>query len=103
MKLCPHCHSEVEDSFDVCRNCQYNFADDEKHNPDSQSDSSGPKLCLRCDVPMEYQGNFRFHEGSKIGVLGNLFELFTNRESFDLYHCPDCGKVEFFCRGLSDK
>lgn len=29
------------------------------------------------------------------GVLGNLFELFQNREAFDLYVCPKCGKVEF--------
>ena len=30
------------------------------------------------------------------GLFGNLFELFQNRESFDLYVCPKCGKVEFF-------
>ena len=35
-------------------------------------------------------------EGMNTGVLGNLFELFQNREAFDLYVCPKCGKVEFF-------
>lgn len=28
--------------------------------------------------------------------MGNIFEIFLNRESFDLYLCPKCGKVEFF-------
>ena len=37
-----------------------------------------------------------FHEGMNTGIFGNLFELFQNREAFDLYVCPKCGKVEFF-------
>lgn len=52
--------------------------------------------CLRCEDTMVYQGNFKFHEGSRVGVFGDLLELFTNRESFDLYVCPSCGKVEFY-------
>ena len=64
MKICPKCHEEVEDSFEICWNCNYSFPDN--------------------------------NEGMNTGVLGNLFELFQNREAFDLYVCPKCGKVEFF-------
>jgi hypothetical protein len=45
---------------------------------------------------MLYKGAFKFHEGTRMGVMGDLFELFTNREEFDLYFCPKCRKIEFF-------
>ena len=90
MKHCPKCHEEVEDNFDYCWNCQYDFTGTPPEN------NAKTMECLRCHVPMEFQGNFRFHEGSRMGALGNVFELFTNRESFNLYSCPSCGKVEFF-------
>ncbi|WP_262508086.1 hypothetical protein [Wenyingzhuangia marina] len=41
---------------------------------------------------MKYSGKFRFHEGSLTGVFGSIFEIFQNRESFDLYHCPQSRK-----------
>jgi hypothetical protein len=28
--------------------------------------------------------------------MGNFFEAFVNRESFDIYICKKCGKAEFF-------
>ena len=76
MKICPKCHEEVEDSFEICWNCNYSFP--------------------RCQVRMVYSGKYEFHEGMNTGIFGNLFELFQNREAFDLYVCPKCGKVEFF-------
>ena len=55
-----------------------------------ENDDRGLSIdCLRCQVKMAYSG-------MNTGVLGNLFELFQNREAFDLYVCPKCGKVEFF-------
>lgn len=45
---------------------------------------------------MHYSGEYKFHEGTRTGMFGNLFELLTNREKFELYICPRCGKVEFF-------
>ncbi|MDO8928817.1 MAG: hypothetical protein Q7W54_07500 [Bacteroidota bacterium] len=66
---------------------------------------SGPVAqidCLRCKISMSYNGNVRFHEGTRMGAFGDLFELFTNRESFDLYFCPKCGKVEFFLPQMGD-
>ena len=52
--------------------------------------------CLRCKTKLLYSGIYRFHEGKRYGMLGNLFELFVNKESFEIYVCPKCGKVEFF-------
>lgn len=62
-----------------------------------ENDGRGLSIdCLHCQVKMAYSGKYEFHEGMNTGVLGNLFELFQNREAFDLYVCPKCGKVEFF-------
>ena len=62
-----------------------------------ENDGRGLSIdCLRCQVKMAYSGKYEFHEGMNTGVLGNLLELFQNREAFDLYVCPKCGKVEFF-------
>lgn len=99
MKICPKCHEEVEDSFEICWNCNYSFPDDKilDMTPAEESDDSGRSIdCLRCQVRMVYSGKYEFHEGMNTGIFGNLFELFQNREAFDLYVCPKCGKVEFF-------
>lgn len=45
---------------------------------------------------MVYFGNYKYHLGTRSGALGSVFELFVNRESFDLYLSPKCGKIEFF-------
>lgn len=34
--------------------------------------------------------------------MGDLDELFVNKETFDVYHCPHCGKVEFFVDGIGE-
>ena len=96
MKICPKCHEEVEDSFEICWNCNYSFPDDKilDMTPAEESDDSGRSIdCLRCQVRMVYSGKYEFHEGMNTGIFGNLFELFQNREAFDLYVCPKCGKV----------
>lgn len=98
MKTCPNCREEVEANFDICWNCNYSFLDERviEFLSEEKEKASNPISCLRCNVKMKYSGKFRFHEGAKIGVLGDLFELFQNREPFHLYVCPKCGKVEFF-------
>jgi Zn finger protein HypA/HybF involved in hydrogenase expression len=94
--ICPECDSEIDSSLRFCPNCKHDLnsvIEIDKHgipNPVIQIE------CLRCKVPMSFNGNYRFHEGTRMGALGDLFELFINRESFDLYFCPKCGKVEFF-------
>jgi hypothetical protein len=52
--------------------------------------------CLRCSRVLDFVGTRRFHEGTRWGALGELGELFVNKESFDVYLCPECGHVEFF-------
>lgn len=57
--------------------------------------------CTRCmDSKMIYNGMERFHVGSNSApfIFGNLGELFVNKQTFDIYYCPICGKVEFFFR-----
>lgn len=98
MKNCPNCNAEVEDNFTVCWNCNYDFNKGEIAEF-SEKESSGKKDidCLRCkNIKMKYTGNYKFHEGSRIGALGSFMEIFTNRESFHIYVCPHCGKVEFY-------
>ena len=91
MKTCPNCQSEVEAGFDMCWNCNYSF-DEHKVvaiDESEQADEIRKIDCLRCHVPMEYKDNFGFQTGMNMGI-------FTNQESFDLYVCPQCRKVEFF-------
>jgi hypothetical protein len=100
--VCPNCEKEFKtyidylDHEDKCP--KNNYVDFPKDNPELQGTKKVD--CLRCNVQLDYQGNFKFHEGTRIGALGDLFELFTNRESFDLYSCPNCGKIEFSLPGF---
>lgn len=96
MKICPNCHEEVEDNFEICWKCNYSFTDGKILDLESADDAGRAIDCLRCHVRMAYSGEYKFLEGTRLGALGNLFELFQNRETFDLYVCPKCGKVEFF-------
>jgi len=98
MKNCPNCNSEIEHNFELCWNCNYSFTQNRIIEIKDLTKSLGNREidCLRCKIPLIYSGQFNFHEGGKLGVLGNLFEIFVNREKFDLYLCPKCGKVEFF-------
>lgn len=95
-ETCPYCHVVVDSTFEFCPNCQHKLG--LNSIPSDPKSYQGPKKidCLRCKAPMFLMGNFKFHEGTRIGALGDLFELLQNRESFDLYFCPQCGKIEFF-------
>jgi hypothetical protein len=97
--ICPKCNTEIESSLSYCPHCNYDLMEINKEI-DTRPQGSKHIDCLRCKVPLDYQGDFKFHEGTRVGALGNLFELFVNRESFDLYSCPNCGKVEFFLPGF---
>jgi hypothetical protein len=96
MKICPNCKEEVEDSFDLCWNCNYSFIENKVVEIEDNSPEGRKLNCLRCSEPMVFVGNNKFHEGSRVGAFGDLFELFQHRVSLDLYACPACGKVEFF-------
>lgn len=96
MKTCPNCQLEIEENFDVCWNCNYCIIERKIIDFDDSIVDSKEIDCLRCNVPLVYSGEYKFHEGTRTGLLGNIFELFINREKFDLYTCPKCGKVEFY-------
>ena len=113
MWLCSKCSESVDDNFDACWKCGTSW--DGVENPDFQSapvtDKVAPDVaptridpitCARCDVPLEYVGRKRFHEGTNWGVLGELGELFVKREHFDIYVCSRCGRVEFFVDGIGE-
>ena len=98
MKLCPNCNTEIEDNFEFCWKCNYSLTEG-KVLDFYESDKGRSIDCMRCGVRLIYSGNYKFHEGHRSGFFGNMFELFVNRESFDLYVCPKCGKVEFYVPG----
>ena len=97
MKNCPNCSEEIEDNFDVCWNCNFSISENKVIEFEDNSLRNRKIDCLRCEgVQMVHGGIYRFHEGTNYGIFGNLLEMFNNKESFDLYICPKCGKVEFF-------
>jgi Zn finger protein HypA/HybF involved in hydrogenase expression len=61
--------------------------------------------CLRCDSSLKYLGKKKLHEGTRQWGfwLGDLGELFTNREHVDFYVCPTCGKLELFSDGIGEE
>ena len=59
--------------------------------------------CSSCKVTLAYAGTKKFHEGTRWGLLGDLGELFVNKETFDVYYCQSCGKVEFYVDGIGEE
>lgn len=59
--------------------------------------------CPRCETPLEFVGTRDFHEGTRWGALGELGELFVNKQRFDVYACPRCGRVELFIDGIGEE
>jgi len=97
MKKCPNCNADIEDNFDVCWNCNYSMTDDEVIDFIEEPDTPKREIaCLRCNTNLLCSGVYNFHEGTRYGLLGNIFELLVNKKSFEIYTCPKCGKVEFF-------
>ena len=66
------------------------------------TDGPDPMQCPRCDRALQFVGTKRFHEGTRWGLLGELGELFVNREQFDVYVCQRCGRVELFIDGIGE-
>jgi hypothetical protein len=52
---------------------------------------------------LEFVGTKAFHEGRRMGFLGDLGELFVNKEKFDVYVCNRCGRVELFVDGIGEE
>jgi hypothetical protein len=66
-------------------------------------EKDNPVVCSRCETELKFVGTRQFHEGARWGLLGNIGELFVNREQFDIYFCPHCGRVEFFIDGIGEE
>ena len=58
--------------------------------------------CSTCNLTLTFAGTKKFLEGKNWGVFGDLGELFVNKETFDVYYCPKCGKVEFYVDGVGE-
>jgi hypothetical protein len=120
MWQCVKCGETHEDSFDACWNCgtsregteDPSFHKVEDVDPEAEAGAGAdvggqgdesPLSCPRCDCPLDYVGTKAFHEGPRWGFLGDLAELFVNKERFDVYCCPRCGRVEFFVKGIGEE
>lgn len=69
----------------------------------SQQGNPNPMKCPRCDLQLQYAGMREFHEGPGGGFFSDFTELFMNKERFDVYVCPRCGRVEFFVDGIGEE
>lgn len=67
------------------------------------ANETNPMTCPRCDQMLSYVGTKAFHEGTRYGFLGDLGELFVNKECFDVYVCNRCGRVELFVDGIGEE
>lgn len=91
MWICKVCNTEiVEDDFEVCWNC----GADQLGKTSSSIEPE--KKCLSCSGELIFVGEKTFHEGTRWGAMGDLAELFVNKESLNMYACKQCGKVEFY-------
>ena len=67
------------------------------------SDARDPMKCPRCETDLAFVGTKSFHEGKRWGILGDIGELFVNKEKFDVYVCQRCGRVELFVDGIGEQ
>jgi DNA-directed RNA polymerase subunit RPC12/RpoP len=65
--------------------------------------TADPMRCPRCDTELAFMGTRDFHEGTRWGALGDLGELFVNKQHFDVYVCNRCGRVEMFVDGIGEE
>ena len=112
MWTCKVCSKSVEATETFCYHCGCDRNIDvgsaaraRRKAEEAKQSPSGALQCLRCRSDLRYAGVKKFHEGSRgWGFwLGDLGELFTHREEFDLYVCPRCGRVEMFVDGIGEE
>jgi hypothetical protein len=59
--------------------------------------------CPNCRLALEFLGTKKLHEGTRAwDFFGGIWELLKNREKYDVYVCPRCGRLEFFLDGVGD-
>jgi hypothetical protein len=67
------------------------------------NDAPDPMKCPWCETALAHVGTKTFHEGTRWGILGDIGELFVNKEQFDVYVCKRCGRVELFVDGIGEE
>lgn len=97
--ICPKCNKEVKSYLHSCPYCHYDLKE-ANHESEVKPHEIKHVDCLKCKIALDFHGNFKFNEGTSAGSIGNLLEVFINRESLDIYSCPKCGKIEFFLPGF---
>ncbi len=118
MWQCGKCHEELDDNFEICWNCgtsKDGVEDPEFRKTEGAADVRSPEstereeepepnpiTCPRCHCDLNYVGTKALHEQTR-WVLGDLGELFVDKERFDVYCCPRCGRVEFFIDGIGEQ
>jgi predicted RNA-binding Zn-ribbon protein involved in translation (DUF1610 family) len=108
MVACPRCGFELGDPRPLaCKNCGLIFAP--KHEPevgpfDNDSPHQNPrwdaKTCTSCRARMTPMGELNVRVGGYGGPSG-LFLAETGPpadklQPFSVYHCPNCGKIDFY-------
>ena len=107
MWTCSYCKETTDDdSWEVCWKCNTsrNVSAPEALELKNQIEQQRKKFqdCLRCGTRMQYGGVRKFHEGPRWGALGDITELFVNKESYVTYVCPNCGKIELYEYGTGN-
>ena len=96
MCQCSKCGETHDDQFESCWKCA-----GEVMAPTPKQPAPNPIRCPRCITDLDFVGTKRFHEGTKWGLIGELGEIFVNRESFDIYVCPRWDVLSFLWKGLA--
>ena len=99
ISICPKCNMEVKSYLHSCPFCHYDLRESIS-NDEIEPNENKHVDCIRCKIALDYHGNFTFNENTRSGSLGNLLEVFINKESIDIYSCPECGKIEFYLPGF---
>ncbi|MCL4479992.1 MAG: nucleotide-binding protein [Candidatus Thermoplasmatota archaeon] len=62
--------------------------------------------CSNCNIPLERAGDMKFRVGGYSGIggmfLGGWNQLAETTQTFTLYRCNQCGKVELYEPGIGD-
>ena len=111
MWTCKVCQQRLDaDTQTFCHHCgiQRDIDDQEAGKitvQDLARKAAKSVICVRCAVPLRYVGMKRFHEGTRAWgfILGDLGELLTHREQYDVYLCQRCGKIEMFLDGVGEE
>ena len=94
---CPRCATANDADFEACARC--GTRSDGKADP-ALAEAAGVRVvdCLRCDAPMTRRSARALpddHPPAPV-LIGDVGELPVDRETFEVYACSACGKVELF-------